>query len=983
MNRNDLTTKTQRHQVQSLVYFLFLGVLVPWWLSSSDPAFAATHVTATYDVGQNPRIMATVNGQPQYGLVFAQRSKPVTYDNVEYGITVIYGYLDANGELNDGAGNLYLDLIPNLAATPADGYYVVTFNIQGQVHAEIWVVPDQATVTADVCRQAQPPSSTAPALFYQFLQKDGNDLPQRQKLNFAGAGVSCLDNAGQLRTDCTITGGGSGSAPIASATVSGTVKTDQTVSDPVVYLTTSTDSLLAGKADAAHTHAEADVTNLVTDLAGKVPTSRTINTTAPLAGGGALTSNLTLTCATCEVTTSKNQASGYAGLNGSSKISSSQISEVLSSADLTDFAVKSGTGTTIIGATITSPAANQALAWNGSNWINQAQLVTSVFGRDGAVTAQSGDYSASQVSNAFDVTAANTLTNVAAPGTPAAGKTAVWTDSADKNLKAKDDAGAVSVTVQPQACTGSDKVSAISSAGAVTCSTDQTGGAGGGYDTLKGDSGTASKTGTEAVEIQGTVNQVSTAAANGSPDDTVTISLPAQLDFSGKEILGGSTPLKFEGATDNNIYTQIAITDPTSSTKTFTIPDADSVAVQPQTCTGSDKVSAISAAGAVTCSTDETGVGGGDAVSVNSAAATDANLSNSDPAAPANGFNVRWQINTGASPDNISAHLLTTDIGTTTFGSGSAFTWSFNDNAGTSPTIAFNGNGAVTITPGGTNQNLNLSGSGTGIVIANNLYAEETRNGDVVLTGINDSTSGDGAYISTAASGASNYGLKVLTNASINTLAVMANNRVGVGNDTPSTPLDVTGVINASTGYRVNGAATSGRYLRGNGTNFVTSSGAASGTGSCTNQVVTATNDDAAPTCANVSSAMIADGVVASTDLATANKTVTKSIDIFDPTTADTNKIQFYWPAAVTLQRIACSADTGSVSINFDERGEATPNTAGTNTLASALVCDTDSQTTTSFSDSTQAADVPINLQITATSGTPTAVRIHVKAQIN
>jgi hypothetical protein len=851
MNRNDLTTKTQRHQVQSLVYFLFLGVLVPWWLSSSDPAFAATHVTATYDVGQNPRIMATVNGQPQYGLVFAQRSKPVTYDNVEYGITVIYGYLDANGELNDGAGNLYLDLIPNLAATPADGYYVVTFNIQGQVHAEIWVVPDQATVTADVCRQAQPPSSTAPALFYQFLQKDGNDLPQRQKLNFAGAGVSCLDNAGQLRTDCTITGGGSGSAPIASATVSGTVKTDQTVSDPVVYLTTSTDSLLAGKADAAHTHAEADVTNLVTDLAGKVPTSRTINTTAPLAGGGALTSNLTLTCATCEVTTSKNQASGYAGLNGSSKISSSQISEVLSSADLTDFAVKSGTGTTIIGATITSPAANQALAWNGSNWINQAQLVTSVFGRDGAVTAQSGDYSASQVSNAFDVTAANTLTNVAAPGTPAAGKTAVWTDSADKNLKAKDDAGAVSVTVQPQ------------------------------------------------------------------------------------------------------------------------------------TCTGSDKVSAISAAGAVTCSTDETGVGGGDAVSVNSAAATDANLSNSDPAAPANGFNVRWQINTGASPDNISAHLLTTDIGTTTFGSGSAFTWSFNDNAGTSPTIAFNGNGAVTITPGGTNQNLNLSGSGTGIVIANNLYAEETRNGDVVLTGINDSTSGDGAYISTAASGASNYGLKVLTNASINTLAVMANNRVGVGNDTPSTPLDVTGVINASTGYRVNGAATSGRYLRGNGTNFVTSSGAASGTGSCTNQVVTATNDDAAPTCANVSSAMIADGVVASTDLATANKTVTKSIDIFDPTTADTNKIQFYWPAAVTLQRIACSADTGSVSINFDERGEATPNTAGTNTLASALVCDTDSQTTTSFSDSTQAADVPINLQITATSGTPTAVRIHVKAQIN
>ena len=44
----------------------------------------------------------------------------------------------------------------------------------------------------------------------------------------------------------------------------------------------------------AHTHIEADVTNLVTDLASKVPTSRTISTTSPITGGGDLTANRTL-----------------------------------------------------------------------------------------------------------------------------------------------------------------------------------------------------------------------------------------------------------------------------------------------------------------------------------------------------------------------------------------------------------------------------------------------------------------------------------------------------------------------------------------------------------------------------------------------------------------------------------------------------------------------------------------------------------------
>jgi len=347
-------------RIPSTVFFLLTSVFC-----LLTPAFAATHVTATYDLGQNPRVMVTVNGTPQYGLVFAQRNKRVTYGDVEYGPSVVKGYLNASGQLNDGASNLWLDLIPNLGATPGDSSYVVTFNIQGRVHAEIWVVPDVPTVSAEVCRQAQPPSSIAPALFYQFLQQDGDDLPQRQKLNFTGAGVSCVDNGGQLRTDCTVTGGG-GSVPKASATVSGTVKTDVTASDPVVYLKSSADTLLAAKAPLAHSHPESDVTNLVADLAGKVPNTRTISTTSPLSGGGALSSDLTLSmpaasgsqngyltsadwttfnnkenaltfnsplsrsvntisCPTCEVTGNKNTANGYAGLDASTKLAAAQL----------------------------------------------------------------------------------------------------------------------------------------------------------------------------------------------------------------------------------------------------------------------------------------------------------------------------------------------------------------------------------------------------------------------------------------------------------------------------------------------------------------------------------------------------------------------------------------------------------------------------------------------------------------------------------
>jgi hypothetical protein len=75
--------------------------------------------------------------------------------------------------------------------------------------------------------------------------------------------------------------------------------------------------------------------------------------------------------ATIEYQANKNAASGYAGLNGSSKLTASQGQEVWSVADLTEYTAASGTGSTAIRATITSPATNEVLTWNGTNWVNQ------------------------------------------------------------------------------------------------------------------------------------------------------------------------------------------------------------------------------------------------------------------------------------------------------------------------------------------------------------------------------------------------------------------------------------------------------------------------------------------------------------------------------------------------------------------------------------------------------------------------------------
>lgn len=114
--------------------------------------------------------------------------------------------------------------------------------------------------------------------------------------------------------------------------------------------------------------------------------------------------------------------------------------------------------------------------------------------------------------------------------------------------------------------------------------------------------------------------------------------------------------LACEGDTADTFETRLAITDPTAD-RTLTIPNADSVAVQGTTCSGTDKVSGIDAAtGAITCSADSGASGSGTVLSVNGSATATTDLDNSTPAAPTGGSNIKWQKAAG-SPDDVSAYL--------------------------------------------------------------------------------------------------------------------------------------------------------------------------------------------------------------------------------------------------------------------------------------------------------------------------------------
>lgn len=102
------------------------------------------------------------------------------------------------------------------------------------------------------------------------------------------------------------------------------------------------------------------------------------------------------------------------------------------------------------------------------------------------------------------------------------------------------------------------------------------------------------------------------------------------------------------------------------------------------------------------------------------------------------------------------------------------------------------------------------------------------------------------------------------------------------------------------------------------------------------------------------------------------------SFDLLTPQLADSGTFQHALNQKTAFARVYCSTDTGTASINIDVRAPSTPNTSGTSALASPIACNTTMTVSTTFATGVIAANSPLALLVSATSGSPGIVRVHV-----
>jgi hypothetical protein len=217
----------------------------------------------------------------------------------------------------------------------------------------------------------------------------------------------------------------------------------------------------------------------------------------------------------------------------------------------------------------------------------------------------------------------------------------------------------------------------------------------------------------------------------------------------------------------------------------------------------------------------------------------------------------------------------------------------------------------VTLTLGGTPATALLAA--TSITAGWSGQLATTRGGTGLSAAVTGLLLGDGAgYAAYAGTSCTNQFPRSLNASGVATCASVANADLAgsiaasklVGTDIATVGTITTGTWNSTVigttygGTGGNTTATSGRYLKGNGTTWATSTGSASGTGACgANTWASTLNSDAAPTCTQPAAANLSDGttgsgtvVLATTPTLTGSVLVNKADGTdYDPTTAAIN----------------------------------------------------------------------------------------------
>jgi hypothetical protein len=371
-----------------------------------------------------------------------------------------------------------------------------------------------------------------------------------------------------------------------------------------------------------------------------------------------------------------------------------------------------------------------------------------------------------------------------------------------------------------------------------------------------------------------------------------------------------------EGETANTIETRFRVTDPTSADRIVTIPDADSTTVQPDTGASNNFLTAISASGVISkaqpafsnisgstdpdqigggtaaddkvliadsasaatwraipnctnntteklnydaatnvweCNTDQTGAGGGDAITVDGAGNPVTDPDFIDTAT------INVAADTVASPDTIAWNVIANSIGPTQVDETVSYAWTAPHTLTTTSGDAF----TITTSTTGTTSRWAQYNSATGSNTTANIGSVVGGGFDAYHNAAGTFTSLKGMEAFASAASGSGGGTTVVgfigsaDNSSANTVSellgvrINSNTRTGAGAVTTNIGLSIqnqavagatnysiktgTGlvdfgdVVNSATGFRIAGAAATNNVLVGNGTNFVST--ATSGTG--------------------------------------------------------------------------------------------------------------------------------------------------------